>query len=204
MMKKPIFERILLEAQNEAQTLLAETKDEAKRQLNEGKSKIMSRNTEELDAAIARHKGRVKYFAERQEKGLDTYREQVRQELVASVFDEVLIKLQKLEGRDLCAFITHLVAKEDVKGNEVIHVSKQNYAKYLAALSTRKNPDELDLLNKAKPGYAFTLSKEKTHIEEGFLLSGKAFDLIFDFKEIVRGYQRTNEQRIYNELFKDE
>lgn len=203
-MKKPIFERILLEAQQEAQTLLAETKDEAKRLLDEGKHQIIARNTEELDMAIARQKSRVKHFSERQEKGLITYREQVRQELVVNVFLDVYAKLQKLEGRDLCAFITHLIAKEDVKGNEVIHVSKQNYAKYLAALSSTKDPNHLDLLNSAKPRYAFTLSKDKTHIEEGFLLSGKTFDLLFDFKEIVNTYQRIHEQRIYNALFKDE
>ena len=203
-MKKPIFERIILEAQQEAQTLLAETKDEAKRLLDEGKHQIIARNTEELDMAIARQKSRVEHFAERQEKGLNAYREQVRQELVVNVFHDVYTKLQKLEGRDLCAFITHLIAKEDVKGNEVIYVSKHNFAKYLAALSSTKAPNHLDLLNSAKPGYAFTLSKDKTHIEEGFLLSGKTFDLLFDFKEIVNTYQRIHEQRIYNALFKDE
>ena len=203
-MKKPIYERIILEAEAEAKVLSEETKAEAKRILDDGKEQIISQNTVELNRVNRLNKERVANYKDRQEKGLATYEEQVRQELVVDVFAEVFDHLKALEGKDLLAYIVFLIAKEKVKGDEVILVSKANYKKYLAALSSTKDPLKLDLLNKNAANYKFSLSQEPTHVEEGFLLSSKEFDLIFDFNEIVKAYQKVNEQRIYNELFKDE
>lgn len=203
-MKKPIFERIIIEAEKEAAEIIAAAKSESKRVLSEGKAAIIEHNTAELEKAKERNTARVKNFADRQEKGLTTYQEQVRQELVVDVFAEVLAKLQALEGKELLAFVGSLLSKENIKGDEVILVSALNYKKYLAAFSSAKDGKKLDLLNKLDSKYQFTLSSEKTHIEEGFLLSSPLYDLIFDFKEIVAEYQKENEQRIYNELFKDE
>lgn len=203
-MKKPIYERILNEAEAEAKVLTEETKAEAKRILEVGKSEIIRQNSEELTRLNSRNKERLTNFKERQEKGLVTFEEQVRQELVVEVFHEVYTKLSGLKDKALLAFVIHLISKEKVKGDEVFLVSRQNFAKFLNALSSTKDPLKLDLLNKTNTNYNFTLSKEPTHVEEGFLLSSKEFDLIFDFKEIVNEYQKANEQRIYNELFKDE
>jgi vacuolar-type H+-ATPase subunit E/Vma4 len=203
-MKKPIYERIILEAEAEAKALKEETSIEAKRILEGGKTQIISQNTDELNKINFHHKNRVKNYKDRQEKGLATYEEQVRQELVVAVFSEVYEKLSALEGKELLNFVSHLLHKEAIKGDEVILVSHANYQKYLSAFSSTKDPLKLDLLNKNAPNYKFSLSKEPTHVSEGFLLSSKEFDLIFDFKEIVDEYQKKNEQRIYNELFKDE
>lgn len=203
-MSKPIYERIILEAEAEANVLIDETKAEAKRILDSGKEQIISQNTAELNRVNRLHKDRVVHYRERQEKGLATYEEQVRQQLVVEVFTEVLASLSALSGKELLAYIVALIGKEKVQGDEVLLVSKANYAKYLAALSSTKDPLKLDLLNKNAAHYKFSLSKEPTHVEEGFLLSSKEFDLIFDFKEIVKTYQKENEQRVYNELFKDE
>lgn len=198
-MKKPIYERILLEAEADAKALLSDAEREGKALIKTGKEKIIAQNKLELEEAAANSKARIKNFAERQEKGLITFQEQARQQLVVSVFSEVSAKLAKLEGKDLLAFVTHLISSEKVTGNEVMQVSKQNYKKYGAALGA-----DLSLLNKMNAKYKFTLSKEPTHIAAGFLLAGPAFDLMFDFNEIVATYQKVNEQRIYHELFKDE
>lgn len=203
-MKKPIYERIISEAQAEAKVLSEETKAEAKRILEAGKSEIMRQNSEELNRLNESNKQRLLNHKDRQTKGLVTFKEQVRQELVVEVFNEVFTKLSLLKDKDLLDFVARLISKEKTKGDEVILVSRQNYQKYLNAFSTHKDPLQLDLLNSVAKHYHFSLSKEPTHVEEGFLLSSKEFDLIFDFKEIVSEYQKTHEQRIYNELFKDE
>lgn len=203
-MKKPIYERIISEAEAEAKVLSEETKAEAKRILEAGKSEIIRQNSEELNRLNESNKQRLLNHKDRQTKGLVTFKEQVRQELVVEVFNEVFTKLSLLKDKDLLDFVAHLISKEKTKGDEVILVSRQNYQKYLNAFSTHKDPLQLDLLNSFAKDYHFTLSKEATHVEEGFLLSSKEFDLIFDFKEIVSEYQKTHEQRIYNELFKDE
>ena len=201
-MKKPIYERILLEAENDAKVIIAEANAEKARILKSGKETIIAQNTAELNAVQAYNKARVKNFTERQEKGLVTFQEQARQQLVVDIFGEALAKINNLTGKDLLAFIKALIAKEELNGDEVMQVSKRNYKKYAEALS--KDGKTLDLLNSANAKYNFTLSKESTHISEGFLLSGKKYDLIFDFKEIVDEYQKKHEQRIYHELFTNE
>ncbi|MDY0214691.1 MAG: hypothetical protein RBS24_04130 [Bacilli bacterium] len=203
-MKKPIYERIILEAEAEAKALKEETSIEAKRILEGGKTQIISQNTDELNKINHHHKNRVKNYKDRQEKSLATYEEQVRQELVADVFAEVYKNLSALNDKELLSFVSHLLRKEKINGDEEILVSRANYQKFLSALSSTKDPTKLDLLNKTAPNYEFSLSKTPTHVREGFLLSSKDFDLIFDFKEIVDEYQKENEQRIYNQLFKDE
>lgn len=203
-MKKPIFERITEEAKKEAALLVKETKSEANRILKAGKDAISAQNESELTEAKAKSVERVRQYKERNEKGLDNYKEQVRQEIVVSIFDEVVNKLANLEGEELLKFVTNLIAKEKVKGDEVMHVSTRNFKKFVTALSSKKDATNLDLLNKKDAKYNFTLSKEPTHVAEGFLLSTPQYDLIFDFKEIVINYQKKHEQRIYNELFKDE
>lgn len=203
-MKKPIFERIKEEAKKEAALLVTETKAEAKRILKAGKDDLDAKNAAELASATAKSKERVANFKDRNEKGLENYKEQVRQEIVSDIFDEVAAKLAGIEGQELLKFVTNLINKEKVKGDEIMHVSRRNFKKFVAALSSSKDPTKLDLLNKANAKYNFTLSKEPTHVVEGFLLSAKQYDLIFDFNEIVSIYQRAHEQRIYNRLFKNE
>nr|HPK28422.1 hypothetical protein [Bacilli bacterium] len=147
-MKKPIFERITEEAKKEAALLVKETKSEASRILKAGKDAISAQNESELTEAKAKSVERVRQYKERNEKGLDNYKEQVRQEIVVSIFDEVVNKLANLEGEELLKFVTNLIAKEKVKGDEVIHVSARNFKKFVTALSSKKDATNLDLLNK--------------------------------------------------------
>ena len=198
-MKKPIYERIIAEAEKERTVLLSTAEQEAKALIEAGKAALKRQSAEELQSAKDTNNARVQAFAERQEKSLTTFQEQARQQLVVTVFNDVCTKLGRLEGSDLLHFVTRLIKEEDVRGNEVMYVAKRNYQKYAAALG--KN---LEHLNKTDPRFHFTLSSESTHIAEGFLLAGEAFDLMFDFSEIVTEYQKANEQRIYNELFNDE
>ncbi len=198
-MKKPIYERILTEAELEAKAIIQEAESEAKAIIKRGKDVLESEKQAELVEGKAESDARAKNYREREEKSLITFQEQTRQQLVVDVFSEVDAKLAKLEGSDLLKFIVSLIGKENVSGSETFHVSKRNYGKYVKALGSK-----LEHLNSVKPNYKFTLSNEPTYIEEGFLLAGQAFDLVFDFSEIVDQYQKENEQRIYNELFTNE
>ena len=155
-MKKPIFERITEEAKKEAALLVKETKSEANRILKAGKDAISAQNESELTEAKAKSVERVRQYKERNEKGLDNYKEQVRQEIVVSIFDEVVNKLANLEGEELLKFVTNLIAKEKVKGDEVMHVSARNFKKFVTALSSKKDATNLDLLNKKDAKYNFT------------------------------------------------
>lgn len=198
-MKKPIYERIISEAEVEAQAILREAELAAKTLINSGKEELKREKIEALLAGEAESKVRVKNYQEREEKSLINFQEQTRQQLVVEVFSEVQEKLARLAGKELLSFVVALIKKENVSGTESLHVSKRNSAKYAQALGKK-----LELLNSVDARYKFTFSDEPTYIEEGFLLAGKAFDLVFDFAEIVAQYQKENEQRIYNELFKNE
>ncbi len=198
-MKKPIYERIINDAEQEAKAILKAAEVSAAAIINHGKEVLAAEKNQELLEGEAESKRRVKNFKEREEKSLVTFQEQTRQQLVVDVFSEVSEKLAKLEGKELLAFVTHLIKRETVRGDETFHVSKRNYDKYAKALGKK-----LELLNSVNASYKFTFSSEPTYIEEGFLLAGQAFDLVFDFAEIVSQYQKENEQRIYNELFSNE
>lgn len=198
-MKKPLHERILSEAQSEAKAIIKEAEKEANALLLSGKTALNAEKEEQLIEGEKISKARVKNYIDREENSLGNFQEQTRQQLVVSVFTEVSEKLTKLEGKELLAFVTSLIGKEKVSGDETLHVSKLNFKKYTDALG--KNAEKL---NSANATYTFKFSSEPTYIEEGFLLSGKAFDLVFDFHEIVDQYQKKNEQRIYHELFAHE
>lgn len=198
-MKKPIYERIISEAEAEANAILREAELSAKALISKGKELFVEEKRQELVEGEANSKARVKNYQEREEKSLINFQEQTRQQLVVDVFSEVREKLASLEGKELLNFVVSLIKKENVSGEEIFHVSKRNIEKYTKALGKK-----LEHLNSVDAHYNFTISAEPTYIEEGFLLAGKAFDLVFDFTEIVDQYQKENEQRIYNELFKNE
>ena len=125
-----------------------------------------------------------------------------KQEILDDIFNEVLNKLNLLDGKELLTFVTNLIKNENNFGDEVIYVNKKNYDKYLKALSTNKKADlvELDLLNKNLKAN-FKLSNEAINIGEGFLITGKDFDLNFTFSDIVLNTRKVKEKAIADKLF---
>ncbi len=203
-MKKPIYERIIDEATKEANALVASAKKEADKKTSALQKSITEQNTAFTVEAKLDAKNKIAAHEERQARDLANFVEQTRQEIVVDVFSEAYNALCKLTKTDLLKYVHKLLANQTVTGTEAIQVSKANYDKYLTAFSSTKDANSLDLLNSGNKQYKFKLSKEPVLINEGFLLSGVKFDLIFDFKEIVDDYQRVHEQNIYKELFGDE
>lgn len=202
-MKKPIYERIIDEATKEATALVASAKKEADKKISALQKSVTELHTAFTVEAKVDAKNKVNAHEERHARDLANFIEQTRQEIVVDVFSEAYAALCKLTKTDLLNYVHKLLANQTVTGTELIQVSKVNYDKYLTAFSSTKDENNLDLLNNNKK-YKFKLSKEPVLINEGFLLSGVKFDLIFDFKEIVDDYQRVHEQNIYKELFGDE
>lgn len=203
-MKKPIYERIINEATKEADALINEATKVANEKVAAAKKKLTEEQTEFIVDLKLSAKNRISDFEAKEERDLANFAEQTKQEIVVNLFLKAYEELSKLKGKALLEYAQNLIAKQKVEGNESIQVSRTNYDKYLTAFSSNKDPNNLDLLNKAKKQYKFTLAKEPVLISEGFLLSGVKYDLIFDFKEIIDEYQRQNEQKIYKELFGDE
>lgn len=125
-----------------------------------------------------------------------------KQEILDSIFDDVLHQIEKFEGKDLLNYVIKLLKTEKFLGTEVIKVNKRDYNKYLKALSSEKasNLVELDILNKELKT-SFKLSNVSINIKNGFLLEGKDFDLNFSFDEIINNLRKENELKIAQELF---
>ena len=133
-MKKPIYERIISEAEAEANAILREAELSAKALISKGKELLVEEKRQELVEGEANSKARVKNYQEREEKSLINFQEQTRQQLVVDVFSEVREKLASLEGKELLNFVVSLIKKENVSGEEIFMFLKRNIEKYTKAL----------------------------------------------------------------------
>lgn len=184
-------DKINIEKEAEIKRLQKEIVEKAKVEANNRVEKAISEANKLLN-----HKERLVDLEKRQ--ALLTS----KQEILDSIFNEVLEKLNNLEGKELLNYVTNLIKNESDFGEQVIYVSSKNYDKYLKSLSTNKKADlvELDLLNKTLNAN-FKLSNEAVSISEGFLITGKNFDLNFTFKDIVENFRKTREKTIADEIF---
>lgn len=203
-MKEPIYERIINEATKEADALIAEAKKSSEQKLTAVKKKLTEEHTEFVVNTKLAAKNKVSDFEAKEERDLANFAEQTKQEIVVNLFIKAYEELREFKGEALLKYALNLIDRQKVLGTEAIQVAKENYDKYLSAFSSKKDHNNLDLLNAGNKKYKFTLSKDPVLINEGFLLSGEKYDLIFDFKEIIDDYQRQHEQKIYKELFGDE
>lgn len=126
-----------------------------------------------------------------------------KQSVLTKIFNKVYEKLNQLEGKDLLKYVANKIKEVNYVGNEIMYVNKNEYNKYLKALSTKEKNQlvELDQLN-AILNTQFQLSNEPIDIENGFLLEGKDFDLNFATNEIVKKLRDKHEREIAKELFK--
>ena len=126
-----------------------------------------------------------------------------KQSVLTEIFNKVYEKLNQLEGKDLLKYVANKIKEVNYVGNEIMYVNKNEYNKYLKALSTKEKKKlvELDQLN-AILNTQFQLSNEPIDIENGFLLEGKDFDLNFATNEIVKKLRDKHEREIAKELFK--
>lgn len=201
-LSQTIYEKINSKGQAEVLRINEHTKAEIakleKEILGKAKKDAQSRvEKAELEAKkLLKHKERLVDLEKRQ--ALLT----TKQEVIDNIFEEVVNKIIKLENKDLLNYVVKLIKTEQYSGNEVILVNKNDFNKYLKALSTSKESElvELDLLNKELKT-SFKLSNKPVDIPNGFIVEGQDFDLNFTFEQIVSKLRKENEKLIAEELF---
>lgn len=182
---------ILVKANTEAAIISKNTIDKANKDAND---RIL-RAKNEADKTLA-YKKRL-FDLEKRQALLTS-----KQEILDDIFNDVLDKILKFEGKELLAYVSKLIKQESYIGDEIIRVNEASYDKYLKALSTAKSAKlvDADLLNELLKT-KFKLSKEPINIKNGFLLEGKDFDLNFSFDQIITNLRIKEEKAIAVELF---
>lgn len=169
-------------------------------------------NEAEKKAALIVEKAKVKSASEiaQQDAILDLeFRQTIaalKNKAIDDLFNDVLEHFKNLKEKDLLDFVVSLIKKENIQGDEVLRVSKNEYDKYLKALSTKPKGKlvDLDLLNKSL-GKKYTLSLENipSNEDEGFILIGQTFDLNFSVVPILAKIRKEKEKQLFELLFKD-
>lgn len=184
-------EAILNEAKEEAQRRKDEIVDEVKEDANLKTTSIRADIRKEI-----RTKERLLNFEQRQASLL------AKQNVIEQIFGEVKERLVKLKGKKLLDYIVNQLQKEVIIGNETMYVNKDEYKKYLEALSKNEasNLVDLDILN----GLLKTnlkLSNKDISIRSGFILEGNDFNLNFDIDEVIEKLKDKHELEIVKKLF---
>lgn len=201
-MSQTIYEKIESKGDNLVKDILAKAKVESKDVLEQ----IVSKANNDANKRIAKAKEDADKKVSYKKRLFDLEKRQAllttKQEVIDNIFEEVVNKVIKLETKDLLNYVVKLIKTEQYSGNEVILVNKNDFNKYLKALSTSKESElvELDLLNKELKT-SFKLSNKPVDIPNGFIVEGQDFDLNFTFEQIVSKLRKENEKLIAEELF---
>lgn len=197
-----IYDKILAKGEAKVNQILTDAKKEAKRIEDE----VVNKAIKQKNDRISKAKSDANKLINHQEKLLELEKRQAiltaKQNVIKDIFDQVLLRLNSFENKDLLNFVVKLIKEEEVIGNETIYVNKNDYNKYLKALSSNEKADlvDLDLLNKVL-NTSFKLSNEAVNINDGFLLEGKDFDLNFSLTNVVNKLRDKHEREIAEELF---
>lgn len=201
-MNTTIYDKILAKGEAKVNQILTDAKKEAKRIEDE----VVNKAIKQKNDRISKAKSDANKLINHQEKLLELEKRQAiltaKQNVIKDIFDQVLLRLNSFENKDLLNFVGNLIKEEEVTGNETIYVNKNDYNKYLKALSSNEKADlvDLDLLNKVL-NTSFKLSNEAVNINDGFLLEGKDFDLNFSLTNVVNKLRDKHEREIAEELF---
>lgn len=201
-MNTTIYDKILAKGEAKVNQILTDAKKEAKRIEDE----VVNKAIKQKNDRISKAKSDANKLINHQEKLLELEKRQAiltaKQNVIKDIFDQVLLRLNSFENKDLLNFVVKLIKEEEVIGNETIYVNKNDYNKYLKALSSNEKADlvDLDLLNKVL-NTSFKLSNEAVNINDGFLLEGKDFDLNFSLTNVVNKLRDKHEREIAEELF---
>lgn len=201
-LSQTIYEKINSKGLKEVERINEQTKIE----INKLQKEIVDKAKKDSEARITRAEDEAKKLLSHKERLVDLEKRQAlltsKQAILDEIFNALLEHLNKLEDKDLLNFVASLIKNEDQLGNQVMHVSEKNYNKYLKALSSKPKGDlvELDLLNKLI-GTSLKLSKEAINQSNGFLITGKDYDLNFAFDTLVSEIRKKQEKQIADQLF---
>ncbi len=200
-LKKLIYEQ----ANEQAQTILAEAKEEKKALLKAEQEKVDKKASTLLNNAEKEANKKIsskKLEFEQEKKKLILEEKNTQIERVLSLFKE---KLLNLNDSELFEYTYKLIKAQKISGNELVRVKKEDYNRYLKLFSSAPksaNLVELDLLNKKLgKGYNLKLDKTPAAITDGFMLVGEVYDLNFSLEPQIERIRRTYEREIHKILY---
>ena len=202
-----IYEKIAKKGQAESDAIRKEAEIEAKGI----EHKIVAEAEKEASLIISASED-ARRNAIHQNKALNELEiKQVTSSLKSKVIDDIFASVfehfNSIKEKELLSFVVHLIRNEKIDGGEVMRVNKNNYAKYLNALSSHKAAKkiDLDLLNKALgDNYHLVLENVDSREEDGFILIGETYDLNFSVKPLLNVLRKKREKELYKMLFGDE
>ena len=164
------------------------------------------KQNERLEKAIILNKTLVTQRQKESEFKLNQVKGSTQREVLDSLFIDALKTLNGYTGEKLLDLVVSLVRKSGSKGSETIAVNKNDYNKFLSALSSNTRGDAvvLDKLNKKLSDKAnYKLSNKPAGIADGFLVLGNEYDLSFEFKALVASLQENREKEVSEILFNE-
>lgn len=194
--------KILEKGNLEVESIIKAAKEEAML----AKTELISVAKADADNRIERVRKEATNDLKTKERLLNFERRQAellaKHKTIDEIFGEVRRRIEALTKDDLLKYVVNQVKDEKLVGDEIMHVNKDNYDRYLLALSTNKKAKlvDLDLLN-AKLKTNLKLSDKSFGMGNGFLLEGKDFDLNFAIEEIIEKLKNKYERRLVKELF---
>lgn len=203
-MKKPLHEKIIDDAKKEAKIIVDEATKFVDSYKDEHLNKIKNEFKNRVKAQEENYNLEINSYKKKLEFDLKGYNQKVKNDLLKEVFNEVYEELSSLEKNELLNFINILLKDFELEGLSSFIVNKEQEEKYLKALSSKYDKDNLDLLNALNKSYNFSLKTDVLYFDNGFMLVSEDFDLIFNFEEIVANYKAKYEKEIYKKLFEYE
>lgn len=204
---KSIYDKIIDKGSQEALEILNQGKQKAEALYNELISEANKEANRILNKNNEQNKNKIKTFKseiERLNKKEILFK---KKELINELFLLTLSRLKALDDEKLINYVINHLKKENLTGNEIIKVNKNDYSKYLSLFSTEKPGDlvNLDKLNQMLgKNINLKLSKEAVDIEGGFILVSDKYDINLSFESILKAFLLNNETEIANILFKEE
>jgi V/A-type H+-transporting ATPase subunit E len=129
-----------------------------------------------------------------------------KKETIDKVIHLVHLKLNQLNDEMLIKLIVKLIQTEDIQGNEVIKVSKEDHSRYVRLFSSGKLINDnylLDNLNQylKNEKYQIKLAKEYADINGGFIIIGENYDIDHSYQTMLENMKEKYETEIAKLLF---
>lgn len=129
-----------------------------------------------------------------------------KKEIIDDVINQTILKLKQLNDSDWTNFIVKLILLDELKGDEIIKVSSDEYARFIKLFTSEKLSSgyyTLDKLNKylKDDKYQLKLSQEAADIEGGFIVFSEHFDIDYSYRNLLEKVRDLHEAKIANILF---
>lgn len=127
-----------------------------------------------------------------------------KKELIKDTFNVALEQLKKIDDDTFKKFVTKLLMKDGLVGNEIIKVAKNDYDRFLKLFSNGRKYDNYYLIDKALPDYQLKLDPNPLDLDGGFLVFGENFDIDHSYQSIIKTIAEQYETEVAKILFEGE